>query len=197
MRSIYNPRYKLDHETKQRILQTVSEYERGWKKQQARKSKFTRFLHLSFQSLAAMVIIFLLIKSPLLEELRTEEESQADVEAVSDGLVNIKEVLPIVQKNEVLLKNIETTGVFQVRVIGGSLVSDDRQGALAITVYQEGQKLYTDYYKTNVKHGELTVYKKDNSSVRIVAEDGMEWGLEYSGSYSGMEQRITREETEE
>jgi hypothetical protein len=208
MRSAYKPRFKLDVETKERILEDVLEYERSWKKRNKRRRNFKRFFHLSFQTAVVAGLVLLLIKSPIQDSFTNQEESPTNsvpkekaptVESptisipVNDGLELVTIAPRMVTKNEVQINEIEGNNNYKVIAVGGSLVNDPSQGVLKITAINDGKSSHTEYFKTNVKHGPLSVEVK-NSGIRIVTEDGMEWEVKFSGSINTFNQKFIRGE---
>jgi hypothetical protein len=203
MRSAYKPRFKLDVETKERILEDVLEYERSWKKRSKRRRNFKRFFHLSFQTAVVAGLVLLLIKSPILDPFTNQAESPTksvpEVESpissipAHDGLELVTIAPRMVTKNEVQINEIEGNNNYKIIAVGGSLVNDPSQGVLRITAINDGKSSHTEYFKTNVKHGPLSVEVK-NSGIRIVTEDGMEWEVKFSGSINTFNQKFIRGE---
>jgi hypothetical protein len=203
MRSAYKPRFKLDVETKERILEDVLEYERSWKKRNKRRRNFKRFFHLSFQTAVVAGLVLLLIKSPILDPFTNQAESptksapkaESPISSIPahDGLELVTIAPRMVTKNEVQINEIEGNNNYKVIAVGGSLVNDPSQGVLRITAINDGKSSHTEYFKTNVKHGPLSVEVK-NSGIRIVTEDGMEWEVEFFGSHNTFNQKFIRGE---
>jgi hypothetical protein len=203
MRSAYKPRFKLDVETKERILEDVLEYERSWKKRNKRRRNFKRFFHLSFQTAVVAGLVLLLIKSPILDPFTNQAESptksvpevESPISSITahDGLELVTIAPRMVTKNEVQINEIEGNNNYKIIAGGGSLVNDPSQGVLRITAINDGKSSHTEYFKTNVKHGPLSVEVK-NSGIRILTEDGMEWEVKFSGSINTFNQKFIRGE---
>ncbi|MHC0039715.1 hypothetical protein [Pseudoneobacillus sp. C159] len=184
MRSLYEPRFKLSPEAKQRILQDVVEYEQKFHRRRQRKDKNNKFFHLGFQGLILATVISLFIQTPLFDTMFSEKDgaqTETQLTTINDSIALLNYVPKIVPKNVVYLNDVDGSNSYHVKAVGGSLLKDSNQGVVSITVVKGGTSL-TDYYVTTKKHGAITVINQNNQSILMVTGDGTKWTVDFSGN---------------
>jgi hypothetical protein len=193
MRSLYEPRFKLSPEAKQRILQDVVEYEQRFHRKRQRKNKNNKFYHLGFQGLILATVISLFVQTPLFDTMFSGEENQTQSQStiMDDSIALLNHVPKIVPKNIVYLNDVDGTDSYHVKAVGGSLLDDRNQGVISFTIVKGGTSL-TDYYMTTKKHGAISVINQNNDSILVVTDDGTKWTVDFTGNFEEIQYNFNR-----
>lgn len=193
MERVHKPRFKLDDTKKRIVLQEILDYERNWKKRQKRKDFFLKTIHVGLSMVCVSVVaLFLFFNWTPQNSKQTAQNNQTTQKSIegkktettetiyrTDRLEQVSIMPYYDRKNDVEVKN----GDITVTAIGGFLKDDKEKGVLIANFYNDKGGLARGYFVSRQKHGALTVFA-DGTKVRIVADDGKEWEMEFSISGS-------------